>query len=316
MENLSRNTIHPHPRISHLIHNVMIKKNKYQYLTVVASSNGHFELTMNWIKGFNNCFEETNHFLVVAMDNIIYQRLLSKNVPTILAEDLISEHYFLPAFSTKSQLLWREDTFTLLSRLKLHILLPLLKYYLKDSEHCILFSDVDIVFTNSSLFSYLDNEIPAEKHIAVTSDNINQLDYLCSCFYMMRNTQKVRTLFEAFRNISIEYKKNNKVGKDDQELLNHFMIGPFSDILFRLPMGHFPNGQALYENYPATVNMTPWLIHANYVIGLYTKIEFLKKYKVWFLEDEWWYSWMAEWESKKVLLYRILTYLGITMIRG
>jgi hypothetical protein len=244
------------------------------------------------------------------MDHIIYQKLLSKNIPTVLAEDLVSEKHFLPP---PSEATFGVPEFAKLTRLKLHILLPLMKFYNVGS---ILFSDVDIGFTNNSLFSYLD-DIPQEKEIAIASDDMNSLETLCSCFFLIRNTKRVIQLFENFRLISNEYNEKKLIGERGQQLLNAYVrhkTPNMKDVLFNLPMGQFPNGQALLDEYPTRVNMVPWIIHANFLVGSYSKICFLKKYNVWFLEYSWWYPLMSLYENIRFISYGVATFFGFKMI--
>lgn len=283
---------HPRPAFTTLIASLLIPlpKSSTRLLFTLAVNSAHLRLLYNWIEGFNRSFgnEFRNRFLVVALDAACYEELRRKNIPSIFIAELIPE-VVLPG---ESEALFESADFQFLSRLKLHVVSRLLRYYRVD----VLFSDVDLVITQPSLLTYLA-EIPAQYDLAIADDTSDTgPESFCTCFFLVRSSSTdMIAILDKIEKTSFDWQRKKEKSYNDQDTINMVIRGQMpwipvpSDMrnrTFLFPVNLFPNGAYMDKSPYSPTRLEYYFFHANFRKGMTLKIDFLAKHGVWYLDEK------------------------------
>jgi len=128
------------------------------------------------------------------------------------------------------------------------------------------FTDGDIVYENNTFMDYLVNNIE-DNDLIIQSEGHHSGD-VCTGFMFIKSNEKMLSLFNP------DTIKNN-VGWNDQLHINNFR----HTIKYKeLPLDLFPNGKHYFNN----SNLTPYLIHFNWLVG-HDKKNKMIFYKKWLI---------------------------------
>lgn len=138
------------------------------------------------------------------------------------------------------------------------------------------FTDGDIVYEKQDFMKYLLENIGDEELLIQSESTNNDLnkDDVCSGFMFIRSTPNTIALFDP---INVEQFRHN-VGWGDQIYINDIK----KKIKFKvLKLELFPNGDYFYKNYK---NITPYLIHFNWILGNHKK-QRMEEHNKWLLPN-------------------------------
>ena len=121
------------------------------------------------------------------------------------------------------------------------------------------FTDGDIVFENKNFLQYLKNNI-INYDMLVQSEG-NHIEDFCSGFMYIKSNEITLSIFNP---TNVQLHKEKTSGRwDDQIYLNE--IRKTININYKkLPLDLFPTGNYYYNN---NLNLSPYLIHFNWVVG-------------------------------------------------
>ena len=135
--------------------------------------------------------------------------------------------------------------------------------YKEHKELC--FVDSDIVFVKNPL-SYIENS----SKILFQSDSYPQGSYICSGFMVFNDTPECSSLIDECA----------KTIEDDQLIVNKLIAEKYWNYHQLLDENLFPNGNVYYmQNRKENVV----IIHNNWMIGIYNKIEHFKNEGYWYV---------------------------------
>ena len=147
----------------------------------------------------------------------------------------------------------------------------------------VIYSDTDVYWNEdpiAELLSVFDSRKEVHVQIQSFTDNPSK-PRLCMGFVAFRNSQVSLDFINRCADRHKEHsKKYGRVGDDDivTEYFIHLRYPPF---ILELPQTTFPVGRMLkfyanHSKYPGLPSPTPFIFHANYVIGLKNKIMLIK----------------------------------------
>lgn len=273
-------------QIQALIKSCSLKKINHAFLPITYGNWANVDMLLNWAKSFNKCMpsENQNKFLIVALDDLVYDELFRKKVPCVMLSDLVPSR---PTEKLAGGGVFGTSQFNAITKNKFWIVHTFLE---KFRTH-VFFSDSDVAFLSSKMFDYLDHvmyqvgEASFHNHdMAFASDSSNHYhsSYYGTGFF-----------FALATNFSIQLCK--KVGEAnlasdnlakkifDADVFNN-MAGPMrTNRIHVLPFMLFPNGYVGDNKGGLLLDVKPWLYHANYLVGNEAKKSYLVRHNAWFL---------------------------------
>ncbi len=134
-------------------------------------------------------------------------------------------------------------------------------------------TDGDIVYENNQIFGYLLNNIE-DNDLLIQSEGICISD-VCSGFMFIKSNEKTKLFFNP-KNIE---NNRNKEGWGDQLYVNSNI---YKLKFKKLPLKLFPTGNYYYQY---NIDIQPYLIHFNWVIGHEKKTKMIK-YNKWYISKK------------------------------
>ena len=144
------------------------------------------------------------------------------------------------------------------------------------NHNFVCFTDGDIVYERQDFMKYLLENMGDLEMLIQNESMCNNIDKndVCSGFMFIRSTPNTIELFDP---INVE-KFRNRVGWGDQMYINDIK----TKLKFKpLESELFPNGNYFYKNYK---NITPYLIHFNWILGNHKKQKMID-YNKWLLPE-------------------------------
>ena len=207
---------------------------------MTLTNTGYVNYTLNCLKSLENInYSPLPHSYCIGKEG--YNLLKSKGYETTLIDEEDNSN-----FQTIRKGNWANITF---NKFKI-IHENLLKY----KYVCI--TDGDIVYENKDFIKYLLNNI-GDNDLLIQNDTMSDDDNseLCSGFMFIQSNENTLKLFNP------KLIKINKEMWDDQIYINEIK----NKLKYKkLPLNLFPTGKYYYRNFK---NITPYLIHFNFIIG-------------------------------------------------
>ncbi|CAO3690176.1 unnamed protein product [Rhizopus stolonifer] len=231
------------------------------------------DYTLNWIASLKNCGLD-NKFMVFAIDAEMVKTLTEAGYGRQVA--LIPPSWFHKELSGDFEE-WLSDGYTPITHAKTLVVERLLY-----AGITVWFSDVDIVFTSSSLYNYLVMKLNARKTTETLFTQETEQHIINSGFYVMRPTRTNKRLLDASIDIQdkepqvTQQRAMNRV-LDDLNL--NYQTSPVA----LLDLALFPHGRMYFDRQiPTIYNITPMIVHANYRKGDNKKKD-LQKHGLWYI---------------------------------
>ena len=170
-----------------------------------------------------------------------------------------------------------QDTFFSLVRLKWKMLELLL---LRDQYDYLIYNDVDVYWIQNPS-KILEDSFRDMPHVEVLIQNFTRNPSnpsLCMGFVALRNSKSALELVKRCSQIHDEMLENNPRTGDDDVISKFYLDNSFPQSILQLPQGLFPVGNFanLFSKkniYPGLTPYTPYIFHANFVVGVKKKIQ-------------------------------------------
>lgn len=253
----------------------LLKINQIGDVCIISISNfGYKKFTLNWIQSLlQNNYQK---FLIFSFD-IQLVDYLNKN--GFANKTVLVPKNWIDFQITIESSNWASKEYNQIQQAKIQICYQLLKI-----NQNILFSDPDVVFLNKNILTHIDFiyfNSPAD--LILTQDNmLRTFNYNMGLFYA-RATIFVQTLFLR---LILEQRKD-PIGSIDQLVLRKMLSEEkYNDSrIIGLDPILFPSGQVFFhEKLNDKLNIKPYTVHANYIVGKEKKIDILKSKGLWFVE--------------------------------
>lgn len=230
-------------------------KNNLKFITL--TNDGYLELTLNCILSLDKLQIKDNIECYCIGENC--SKKLS-NLVKVKKLDVDKKYHNMKIFKN---IHWDYITY-----IKLVIIYANL---LENKYVCL--TDGDIVFENKNFLKYCKERID-NYDIIIQNDSLQDNNYskLCSGFMFIKSNSNTLKYFNP-KNISFKSFKN------DQEYINS-IINNLN--YFVLPLNLFPNGSYFYK---FNKNLSPYLIHFNWILGNQKKDKMIE-YNKWYLKEK------------------------------
>ncbi|KAG1052596.1 hypothetical protein G6F43_005282 [Rhizopus delemar] len=242
-------------------------------LTAVANS-GMADYTLNWIASLKKCGLDKK-FLVFAIDQEMVDIMTKAGYGRRVA--LIPSDWFHKELSGGFEE-WQSDGYTPITHSKTLVVERLLY-----AGITVWFSDVDIVFTSSSIYDYLVMKLNSRKaRTEVLFSQETEQNLINSGFYLMRPTLLNKRILDS--SIYIQ-DREPKVTQQQamNRVLNDLNLNYRTSQVALLDLILFPQGRLYFDRQiPTKYNMTPMIVHANYRKGDNKKKD-LQKFGLWYI---------------------------------
>ncbi|CEP07539.1 hypothetical protein [Parasitella parasitica] len=245
-------------------------------LTAVANQ-GMAEYTMNWIASLRKCGLD-DKFLVFAIDEELAETMTKAGLGKHVV--MIPKEWFHKELSKDFEG-WLSDGYTPITHSKSLVVERLLY-----TGVTVWFSDVDIVFTSSSIYDYLLMKLNSRPHTETLFSQETEQKIVNSGFYIMRPTNTNKRILDA--SIYIQDMQQNKKPEVTQQrainrILDDLNLNYQTSSVALLDLMLFPHGKAYFDqNIPTKYGMTPMIVHANYRKGNNKMLD-LKKFGLWYI---------------------------------
>lgn len=251
-----------------------VRKNKINNCTIITISNyGFKELTLNWIKSL----EKNNYhkFVVFSFDEELYDYLKQKGYSdrtTIVPSD------WLEFELTKLPTNFGNKDYNKITQSKVHV-----HYNLLLNNITFLMSDVDIVWLSSHIVEYIEYNLRhSYAHMAFSQDTpLGAIQYNTGLFY----AQTTKFTLNLFLNWINEQRVDVSKSIDQFVLDSLLAKNSHSDSrIYPLDKLLFSSGEAYFhQKANDKFGIKPLTVHANYIVSMKNKIEYLKKSNLWYL---------------------------------
>lgn len=238
-------------------------------LILAISNSGDYLLTLNFIKSLQ--LQGYSHFLIACLDVGLYVKLSSMSFVQHIA--LVPRNWLNEEISSK-YVKWDSATYNSLTKSKSLIVQRLLHL-----NFTVMVNDVDTVWLSPHIIEYIAvlAASPAELVIMDGKSEYN------SGFYLVKPTSTMLKLFD--RAVELQ---NRDPNFHDQLALNTAIdqMSIKATYICKLDILLFVNGYFfLTQKYNEKMNVKPWVVHMNFLIGKSSKIHALKSHKLWFIDD-------------------------------
>ena len=247
--------------VNKLTNQIFYKNNNQLVSFITLTSSGYIDYTLNCLQSLKNInAEPTLNCYCIGNDG--YTRLIKSGYQSTLLNNNT-----LSGFQTYFNKHWSDMMCVKLLVIYNSLLL----------NEYVLYTDGDIVFENKELFQYLIKNI-GDNDMLIQNDALSDLDdsNLCCGFMFIKKTP---TTLHLFHPDQVAKNKQNTPNWHDQGYVNDFkhMLK-----YKKLPLDLFPNGQYYYSH---NSNITPYLIHFNWLIGNDKMIK-MKEFNKWYIQDD------------------------------
>jgi hypothetical protein len=233
-------------------------------------------MTLNWILSLKKV--NIDKFLILCLDQDLFNFLAHKGYMDNLFMVPSDWHQFK---LTQYLVVWNTKEFDAIMHARTQIIHKLL-----NLNVTLLFADSDIVWLNQNVLEHVQfifQQTSVDVLFSISEVNKRKVWY-CMGFYYVKPTAFTIKLFADL----IEYQRQ-KPHISDEDLLNSMIdlrykktdkIGILDPILF-------PSGNVWLERkLDVKFQITPYILHANFLIGKQSKIDAFKNKNLWFLEEE------------------------------
>jgi Nucleotide-diphospho-sugar transferase len=252
----------PEKKVVDIINLNVMNDSKDKILLTAVVNSGMADYTLNWIESLKKCDLE-KHFLVFAIDDELVDLLTEAGYGTHVVK--IPDDWFHKKLSGDFAS-WKVGDYTPITHSKSLVVERLL--YLGIT---VWFSDVDIVFTNPSIYHYLLLKLKSRKD-AKTKQELTEVLFtqeleqrlINSGFYLMRPTNTNKRIIAD--SIDIQDKEPQVTQQTAMNrILDDMDLGYHSSPIALLDLALFPHGRYYFENkVPTKFEMIPMMVHANY----------------------------------------------------
>ncbi|GAA5804247.1 hypothetical protein HPULCUR_009734 [Helicostylum pulchrum] len=245
-------------------------------LTAVANQ-GMAEYTLNWIESLKKTGLD-DKFLVFAIDQEMVETMKKYGYGKQVV--LIPSEWFHIELSGKFEP-WLSNGYTPITHSKSLVVERLLY-----TGVTVWFSDVDIVFTSTSIYDYLLMKLNSRKQTETLFSQETEQKIINSGFYIMRPTDTNKRILAA--SIYIQDSEANKKPQVTQQramnrVLDDLNLNYQTSTIALLDLSLFPHGRMYFDlNIPTKYGMTPMMVHANYRKGDNKKKD-LQKFGLWYI---------------------------------
>ena len=251
----------------------VMNRNKYDGSCIVTISNYGFKnLTLNWIESLKRI--NLSKFVIFALDIDIVKLLSQKGYEDRIV--LVPNNWI--DFNLSSNFSYfKSKEYNKITQAKTQIVYNILKL-----GQNILFSDPDIVFLNKNILNhihYLAKYSPAQ--IFFSQDQHSNQFHFNTGFYYAKASNYVQELF---------LRLINEQRKDESNAIDQFVFNKMiksNDLNTKIaPLDHilFASGQVYFhEKINDKYNITPYMVHANYLTGETNKVNAFKSKNLWFI---------------------------------
>lgn len=245
-------------------------------LTAVANQ-GMAEYTLNWIASLKKTGLD-DKFLVFAIDEEMVKTMEKEGYGKHVV--MIPKNWFHRELSGEFEE-WLSSGYTPITHSKSLVVERLLY-----TGVTVWFSDVDIVFTSSSIYDYLLMKLNSRKQTETLFSQETEQKIINSGFYIMRPTDTNKRILEA--SIYIQDTEANKKPEVTQQramnrVLDDLNLNYQTSAIALLDLALFPHGRMYFDrNVPTKYGLTPMMVHANYRKGPNKKKD-LQKFGLWYI---------------------------------
>ena len=264
----------------------MIEQHRTQlgFLIVAVANYGHKDFVLNWVESMRRHADNTDQFVIIALDQKLYSLLKQMQLPTMPLTALVQRpdilKYYHSTVSQREQV-WDQLGYFVLTNLKMDIVYELVK----DYDQKVIFTDVDLVWLRPRVVDYLDHIMRAGQFdIAISADAWGEdFSLACTGFYAINTTDFAISFLERIVN------SHMRTFKNDQQITNEQVLDSLSleerSKIHYLPLLWFMNGNMFDKGWNEFYQVEPWIFHANYRIGSWSKRQLLQQAGVWYLES-------------------------------
>ncbi|CAO3640556.1 unnamed protein product [Cunninghamella blakesleeana] len=236
----------------------LMKHNKDNILLTAVANGGMADYTLNWIESLKRT-GVNKKFLVFAIDPKLTDILTKKGYGDHVVD--IPQEWFHQKLSSK-EAAWLSVDYTPITHSKSLVVERLL--YM---DVTVWFSDVDIVFTSSSIYNFLMMKLDARKTTEMLFTQETEQKILNSGFYIMRPTITAKRILADSIHI-----QDNEPKVTQQRAMNRIIddmnLNYQNSKVALLDLSLFPHGRMYFERkVPTKFGMEPMMVHANYRIG-------------------------------------------------
>jgi hypothetical protein len=257
----------------------ILNKNKINdSFNIISISNyGYRDFTLNWIFSLKRI--NLTKFVVFCFDNQLFDYLIKngyKENVLMVPTDWIDYKLTLKAAN------WSSKDYNHIVQSKVNVW-----YYLLKNDRNIIFSDPDVVFINENILTYsqfLFNYSRA--HILISQDQEPGYPFYNTGFFFAKSTKFSKNLFLNLIQKQLRQKDRSASNNNEQYVLFKMLKQTnFNDSrILGLDPFLFANGRVFFElKLNDLLNVKPFTVHANYMIGVENKINSFKSKNLWFI---------------------------------
>lgn len=253
------------------------KKGTERILLTAVANQGMAEYTLNWIESLKKTGLD-DKFLVFAIDEEMVKTMEKEGHGKHVV--MIPQDWFHKELSGKFEE-WLSTGYTPITHSKSLVVERLLY-----TGVTVWFSDVDIVFTSSSIYDYLLMKLNSRKQTETLFSQETEQKIINSGFYIMRPTDLNKRILDA--SIYIQDTEAKKIPEVTQQramnrVLDDLNLNYQTSSIALLDLALFPHGRMYFDrNIPTKYGMTPMMVHANYRKGSNKKKD-LQKFNLWYI---------------------------------
>lgn len=250
----------------------LFENNKIRNTNLISATNyGFRDLTINWIKSLHR--NNITKFIIFCFDLKVFEYLKENHFDSNIF--LIPDEWLKFELDSNSKNYGEKD-YVLMMNLRLQIYFQLLL-----RNYNILFSDTDAIWCNNFVIEHLELIFNrTEAHALFAQDSIENQNIFCMGFFYLKPTFFNKKIF--LKLVKITEKNIHKL--NEQTIFNHII--PKSQVnnkIIGLDLILYPNGEVFFKSkLNKKFNVTPFVVHSNYIIGKETKINALKEENLWF----------------------------------
>lgn len=239
-----------------------------KFVIVSAANYGHRDLALNWIASMhrNGYFK----FLLFCLDEKLYKTLAELSLSQNLV--LVPSKWLQHAVNT-TELLWATPSYNILTQAKVRIVHKLLQ-----KNYTVFSTDIDVIWLSPHILSYIDYTF-GRREIAYMIDSMDEVN---GGFFIAMPTVKVCEFFQE-----VIRRFNTETALADQYVMNVVLDEwnlKYSSYVYHLCKFLFPNGLVYYHHkMNKKLNIIPMVVHANFFVGLGSKINAIKSSGMWYI---------------------------------
>lgn len=235
-------------------------------------------MTLNWILSLKKI--NINRFLIICLDQDLFNFFAHKGfIDNLLLVPDDWHDYEVTKYFT----VWKTREHIELNQARIQIIHKLLKLNVT-----LLLADVDIVWLNENFLEhvqYIFKQTSADVLFSISEIKLRKVWYCIGFYYIKPSPFTIELMLDLLdfqhENPQRTVEQNLNAMVDQlQKYKNTDKIGALDPILF--PSGNVWVEKKLNEKF----QLTPYILHANFLIGKQSKIDAFKKQNLWFLDEK------------------------------